>query len=416
MTTKTNIEDFHEAIIGNVKLYGETSYENCMAVLSHKLQEMKASKKYVDEDKLELVGLIQDFLDFKKSKQGYTKEFVNMVAENPFQCDLFADFFNVPFPAPKNPKFTFIDLFAGIGGFRMAMQRLGGRCVYSSEIDSKAQETYLANYGEMPFGDITKESTKSFIPKEFDVLCAGFPCQAFSVAGYRRGFDDARGTLFFDVATILKRRRPKAFFLENVKNLRSHDNGKTFEVIYSTLVELGYVVYHKVMNSMDYANIPQNRERIFIIGFDPKRVERYKDFKFPEQQKLTRTIHDCIDYSVTDECFFYRENRPFYHKLVEAMKNRDTVYQWRRHYVRENQSNVCPTLTANMGTGGHNVPLIITDQGFRKLTPRECLNFQGYPAEYKFPNIALSECYKQAGNSVTVPLIQAVAERIISLL
>ena len=167
---------------------------------------------------------------------------------------------------------------------------------------------------------------------------------------------------------------------------------------------------------MVHANIPQNRERIIIVGFDPEQVREYEKFSFPEKCELTKTIHDCIDYSNDDESLFYREDSKYFEYLKETMLDPDTVYQWRRQYVRENKSNVCPTLTANMGTGGHNVPLIITDNGFRKLTPKECLNFQGFPPTYEFPPIAKSKQYKQAGNSVTVPLIQAVVEKIITLL
>lgn len=339
------------------------------------------------------------------------------VEEEGVQTSLFdMSIFNVPFPSPEFPAFSFIDLFAGIGGFRIAMQNLGGKCVFSSEWDENAQKTYFHNFGEVPFGDITKERTKSYIPNSFDVLCAGFPCQAFSIAGHQRGFEDTRGTLFFDVAEIIKRKRPRAFFLENVKNLKSHDNGNTFSVIMSTLKDLGYGVHAEVLNSMDYANVPQNRERIFIVGFDKESVPNWRDFVFPERIQLNRTIHDCINYNETDERLFYTPNFPHYQDLVNGMVNRDTVYQWRRQYVRENQSNVCPTLTANMGEGGHNVPLIITDNGFRKLSPKECLNFQGYPEQYEFPNIANSKKYKQAGNSVTVPLIQRVANNLIDIL
>lgn len=347
------------------------------------------------------------------------KEFLphNIVCESPLQTYLFKDVFNVPFPSPQSPKFTFIDLFAGIGGFRVAMQNLGGKCVFSSEWDFAAQRTYFANYGEIPFGDITSEETKSYIPDNFDVLCAGFPCQAFSIAGYRKGFDDTRGTLFFDVAEIIRRKRPKAVFLENVKNLCTHDNGKTFQVIKNTLEELGYIVFFKIMNAMEYANIPQNRERIFIICFDPKQVPLYTRFVFPEKETLINTIHDCIDYNVSDTEYFYTNKMKHFDELVESITSKDTIYQWRRQYVRENKSNVCPTLTANMGTGGHNVPLILTDKGIRKLTPKECLNFQGFPKEYYFPSvIAKSSMYKQAGNSVVVPLIQRVCKQVISLI
>lgn len=329
----------------------------------------------------------------------------------------FEGFVKPPFPNPKEPKFTFIDLFAGIGGFRLALNALGGECIFSSEWNLDAQKTYYSNFGDYPFGDITKKEIKACIPEKFDVLCAGFPCQAFSVAGYRKGFEDARGTLFFDVAEIIKTHRPKAVFLENVKNLKSHDDGKTYGVIRNILEnELGYKVFDCVMSPDEYVDIPQNRERIFIICFDPNQVslEQIEQFKFPTAKKATRKIEDFINYDVDDEAFFYREKVLFYDQLIATMKRTDTVYQWRRQYVRENKSNQCPTLTANMGTGGHNVPLILTPKGIRKLTPRECLNFQGYPMEYKFPEIAKSKQYMQAGNSVVVPLIKAVAERMIA--
>ena len=334
---------------------------------------------------------------------------------NASQLYLFKDVFNVPFAPPGNPQFTFIDLFAGIGGFRLAMQDCGGKCVYSSEWDENAKQTYFHNFGDVPFGDITKESNKKLIPDGFDVLCAGFPCQAFSIAGYRKGFEDTRGTLFFDVAEIIRRKRPKAVCLENVKNLYTHDEGRTFAVIKGTLEELGYVVYHKVMNAMEYANVPQNRERIFIVCFDPKQVPNHKDFQFPEKEDLKRNVKDCIDSKVSDSKYFYTEKFPHYEELCKNMTSTETVYQWRRQYVRENKSNVCPTLTANMGTGGHNVPLVVTKDGIRKLTPKECINFQGFPKEYSFPaSIAESAKYKQAGNSVVVPLIRKVCKNIVT--
>tara|TARA_X000000950_G_scaffold129595_1_gene161919 strand:+ start:2575 stop:3807 length:1233 start_codon:yes stop_codon:yes gene_type:complete len=323
----------------------------------------------------------------------------------------------VPFPAPKNPKFRFIDLFAGIGGFRIAMQNLGGKCVYTSEWNKDAQKTYKANYGEIPFGDITKEKVKKYIPESYDIVCAGFPCQAFSIAGYRKGFSDTRGTLFFDVEQIVERNRPKAVFLENVKNLLSHDKGKTFKVIVEILEKkLGYKVFYEILNSMTHANVPQNRERVFIVAFEPKQVKNYKDFKFPKQVKLTKTIHDIIDGDKKGDKYYYSKNHMYYPKLSKTMNNKNTVYQWRRVYVRENKSNVCPTLTANMGTGGHNVPLIKDDFGIRKLTPKECFAFQGFEmSKFIFPKIADSKLYMQAGNSVTVSLIERITKEIIKI-
>ena len=400
-TTKINYEE--------LKLYiPQNGNEENYALLTHFLMMRDGNLK---EEKRN--DLIQRF-GFEEDKLNMAEEFYRRK--------------EIPFTAQQNTNFTFIDLFAGIGGFRLAMQNCGGQCVFSSEWDAAAKQTYFENYGEVPFGDITKEETKALIPEHFDVLCAGFPCQAFSIAGYRKGFDDVRGTLFFDVADILDRYRPKAFYLENVKNLQGHDNGRTFNKIYRKLTEeLHYVVDYRVMNPCDYANVPQNRERIFIVGFDPKQVDiknylnEENDFRFPfpVTEKLTRSIHDIIDDKNEDEKLFYRPGHLYYDRLDKAMTSRDTVYQWRRVYVRENKSNMCPTLTANMGEGGHNVPIIRTSKGIRKLSPEECLGFQGFPVEkgFKYPNtIAQSKKYKQAGNSVTEPLIEKVASQIIKIL
>jgi len=203
--------------------------------------------------------------------------------------------------------------------------------------------------------------------------------------------------LFFDVEEIIGKHRPKVVFLENVKNLVSHDNGKTFNVIIEILKEkLGYKVFSSVLNSMTHANIPQNRERIFIIAFDPEQVPNFRDFKFPEKIKLTKTIHDILEKGKQEDRYYYQKDHQYYPELKKTMTSKDTVYQWRRVYVRENKSNVCPTLTANMGTGGHNVPLIKDNYGIRKLTPRECFSFQGYPQNYVLPNLANGRLYMQA--------------------
>ncbi len=322
----------------------------------------------------------------------------------------------IPFPPPASPRFTFIDLFAGIGGFRLAAQNLGGRCVFSSEFDVHAQRTYEYNFGEKPHGDITLAKTKKAIPEGFDCLFGGFPCQPFSIAGYQKGFEDTRGTLFYDIAEILKNRRPKVAFLENVKNLTTHDGGRTFAVIKKTLEDLGYIVFSKVMNAMDYANIPQNRERIFIVCFDPTQVPKFNEFRFPGEYVRTKTIRDCLEVDNHDPYLVYTTRMSHYDELVREITDETSIYQWRRQYVRKNQSHVCPTLTANMGMGGHNVPLITQNGLIRKLSPRECLNFQGFPGKYRFPDsIAMSAKYKQAGNSVVVPLVQSVCAEIIRI-
>jgi DNA (cytosine-5)-methyltransferase 1 len=386
--------------------------EHGNAALTHYLHNHKngISSFY----KKEALNYVKRALEYKFPEDTIT----NKVAENALQYLIFDFQKEIPFPAPAKPKFKFIDLFAGIGGFRIAMQNLGGKCIFTSEWDEQAKKTYQANFGEVPFGDITKEETKKFIPDNFDILCAGFPCQAFSIAGHRKGFSDTRGTLFFDVEQIIEKHRPKVVFLENVKNLVSHDKGKTFKVILEILnKKLGYKTYYKVLNSMTHGNIPQNRERIFIVGFDPEQVNKYSSFEFPSEIPLSRNIHDILTEGKQDEKYYYSKDHQYYSELAKTMKSKDTVYQWRRVYVRENKSNVCPTLTANMGTGGHNVPLIKDNYGIRKLTPNECFAFQGYPMDiYKLPQLADSKLYMQAGNSVTMPLIERISQEILKVL
>ena len=275
MAKNIKLQDFPEEITEDgLKIYGETSLENQMAILSHYLHnnEVKVTK----ERKEEIISSVREFLSRKQFRQemveNLSDEEVWRVAESPLQYNMFDDFFKIPFPSPENPKFTFIDLFAGMGGFRIAMQQLGGKCVYSSEFKASAQQAYLANYGEMPFGDITKESTQRYIPDHFDVLCAGFPCQAFSAAGARKGFaDETRGTLFFEVARILKEKRPKGFFLENVEGLVNHDGGRTLRIILDTLRGLGYKVSHRVLDASDFG-VAQARRRIYIVGTFDKEV------------------------------------------------------------------------------------------------------------------------------------------------
>jgi len=310
-------------------------------------------------------------------------------------------------------KLKTVSLFSGVGGIDIPFLNNGFDIVYANDFDSKAVGTYNLNFSQKAtLGDITKIKEEE-IP-ECDCLIGGFPCQAFSIAGYRKGFEDTRGTLFFDVARILKAKKPKIIFLENVKNLVGHDNGKTFQIIKNTLKELGYNIKYQVLNACEYGNTPQNRERIYIVGFLNK--EHYEKFEFPKKIPLTATIRDCADFEnrVLDKYYYTFEKYP---KIFEAFKpftNPNTVYQWRRHYVRENKNGICPTLTANMGTGGHNVPLIITKYGLRKLTPKECFNFQGYPKNYQLPTgVSDSYLYKQAGNSVCVKVIERIVEQIV---
>ena len=305
--------------------------------------------------------------------------------------------------------FKTIDLFAGVGGIRMGFENAGFKTVFANDFDAPCKQTYDLNFkdSKLVVEDIRKIGIDDLPP--FDFLLGGFPCQAFSIAGYRKGFDDPknRGNLFFDIAKIIKAKNPEGFMLENVKNLKSHDGGNTFKVIEETLRDLGYFVKSKVLNTMEYGNVPQNRERIYIVGFKNK---DYSDkFVFPEPVKLTIKITDLLENNVPEK--YYYNGKPLFERIKKDVKEEGRVYQWRRQYVRENKSGVCPTLTANMGTGGHNVPIIKDKKGIRKLTPLECFRIQGFPKNYILPNIADSALYKQAGNSVSIPVVEAVAKQ-----
>lgn len=301
--------------------------------------------------------------------------------------------------------------FAGVGGIELGFQQAGFNIVWANEIDEKAVQTYKANFSHKIVQDDINNIKCEDVP-DVDVIVGGFPCQAFSVAGYRKGFEDERGEVFFQLARIINTKRPRVIFVENVKNLLSHDRSNTYKVIRETFESYGYHLKTMLLNACDYGNVPQNRERIYIIGF--LKEEDALNFRSIEPVVLSNQIGDIIEFDKkVDEKYYYTsETCGFYEHLEEHIKNKDTLYQWRRVYVRENKSNLCPTLTANMGTGGHNVPLVLTKYGVRKLTPQECFMFQGFPKGYVLPEIAQSHLYKQAGNSVVVPVIYRLATEI----
>ena len=412
-----------------VKIYGSVSYETQVAILSHYLHtlngkhDIKSGKK-----RYEILGAIHDYIEFKKRTEKNNEwqnideeEVVSMVAEDsPMQYELFSDFFRVPFPAPEHPKFTFIDLFAGMGGFRLAMQAQGGKCVFSSEWNAYSQKTYFSNFGDMPFGDITKDITKSFIPEHFDVLCAGFPCQPFSIAGVSKkkslgretGFKDkTQGTLFFDVADIISRHRPKAFYLENVKNLTSHDKGNTFRIIRETLEELNYSLHYQVMDGQTY--VPQHRERIMIVGFDKERYHGEEKFEFPEQHEATRSVKDILDpnidpkYTLSDKLWLYLQNYAEKHRAKGNGFGFGLV----------DLDGITRTLSARYYKDGSEILVPQgEDKNPRRLSPRECARLMGYPDEYRIDRVSDVQAYRQCGNSVIVPLITAVSEQIIKTL
>lgn len=306
--------------------------------------------------------------------------------------------------------------FAGVGGIDLGFENAGFQIVYANEFDKDACITYNQNNKISADCRDIREVNCEEIP-DFDIMLAGFPCQAFSIAGYREGFDDkkGRGNLFFELIRIASVKKPRVIFLENVKNLLTHDNGNTMSVILSELRKLGYYIEYRVLNTCKYGNVPQNRERIYIIAFLNK--QECDKFEFPCEEPLTITISDIVGDDKKEEKYYYTNKFKYYDELCKNMTNKNTVYQWRRKYVRENKHNLCPTLTANMGTGGNNVPLVLSPTGIRKLTPKECFLFQGFPNDFKLPNeLSDYKLWKQAGNSVSVPVIYRIAKNIMGCL
>ena len=335
---------------------------------------------------------------------------------------------NVPFPAPKNPSLTFIDLFAGIGGFRLAMQSCGGQCVFSSEWDDAAKQTYFENYGEVPFGDITKPETKNLIPEHFDVLCAGFPCQPFSNAGLKKGIEDTRGTLFYHIAEILKVHKPNAVLLENVRGLVSNDKGKTLQTILQTITSIGYkcnipqdliengpiVKLQKealkmVFSAKDFG-VPQNRPRIYIVLWkDELHIEK---FVYPKPLNTETHVGSIL---IKDE------------KITESFTISDRL--WKGHQARKirniqkgngfgyrsfnEKSPYTSTLSRRYYKDGSEILIEQADKNPRKLTPREAARLQGYPDSFH-THPSNTEAYKQFGNSVAVPVVTAVSKNIIN--
>lgn len=350
---------------------------------------------------------------YKAAAEEYFKEhLLSPNAQDPEQLYIPLKF-DVPFPPAEKPKFRFIDLFAGIGGIRLAYQNESGKCVFTSEWNNFAKKTYEANFGEVPFGDITKISEKS-IP-DHDVLLAGFPCQPFSIAGVSKknalgrnhGFlDETQGTLFFDIARILEYKKPKAFMLENVKNLVSHDKGNTFRVIKNTLTELGYTIHYQVLDGKHF--VPQHRERIIIVGFRNDLFQGKENFQFPKLPEPTAKIKNILEedidskYTLSDKLWNYLQNYAAKHK---AQGNGFG-------FGLTDLNGISRTISARYYKDGSEI--LIPQDGInpRRLTPRECARLQGFPDNFIIP-VSDNQAYRQFGNSVTVPLIQAVAKQLV---
>jgi DNA (cytosine-5)-methyltransferase 1 len=388
-----------------VALFGPDNYR--AAVISHYFRtKNRKLKKYAVEYAQELLN-------------GYLEEEItSRVAEEAIQSIInFQD--DIPFPKPARPKFTFIDLFAGIGGFRIAMQRHQGECVFSSEWDKMAQRTYYANFGEIPFGDITKNETKMWIPEKFDVLCGGFPCQPFSIAGVskknslgrKHGFEDERqGNLFFHIAEIIEKHRPKAFFLENVKNLVSHDKGNTFKIIRGTLESLGYSFHWKVLNGKHF--VPQHRERTFMVGFDADIYKHREHFEFPELPPANKKIKDILEeepepkYTLTNHLWKYLQD------YAQKHKEKGNGFG----YGLVNMDGISRTMSARYYKDGSEILIPQEGHNPRRLTIRESARLQGYPDHFVVDAVSMNQGYKQFGNSVVVPLIEAIGEKIVEVL
>ncbi len=342
-------------------------------------------------------------------------EEIDVAKDSEFQFEL-PIVWDVPFSPQKNPKFKFIDLFAGIGGFRYAFQKLGGKCVFSSEWNKFSKKTYEANFGEVPFGDITKINERN-IP-EHDILVAGFPCQPFSIAGVSKknslgrqhGFkDETQGTLFFDIVRILESKRPKGFLLENVKNLVSHDKGKTFQVIKGALEELGYSIHTQVLDGKHF--VPQHRERIFIAGFDKTVFNGEEKFQFPEMPKPTHAVEDILEDEVDDKYTLSDNLWKYLQEYAKKHKAKGNGFG----YGLINFDGITRTISARYYKDGAEILIPQEGKNPRRLTPRECARLQGYPEKFVIP-VSDNQAYRQFGNSVVVPLIHAIGKQVVKLI
>jgi DNA (cytosine-5)-methyltransferase 1 len=328
-------------------------------------------------------------------------------------------------------------LFSGVGGIELAFKKAGCNIIWANEYDRKACETYKLNHVSANLIQRDIKNISAYDLENVDIITAGFPCQPFSLAGHRKGFQDERGKLFFDFIRLLKGIKPKAFFLENVKTLCTHDGGRTFQIIRDSILDVNYSFIPFILKASEHTQIPQGRERIYMVGFRDEsdfnnsgliqnsvkkrfnNAQCSKIFRIPKKSNIhLKKVSDFLETDTILKNDFYDKIAINIHKkIIDAVVDNNTVYQYRRHYVRANKSNVCPTLTANMGSGGHNVPIILDGKFPRRLTPKECFNLQGFPKKFKLPNnIARGQLYKQAGNSVVVPLVTKIAREIIRVL
>lgn len=407
-----------EEVCGKVfkkKVLGGSGYGN--AAFTHYLHNHENGVAMFYKN--EAVQHVKRALEYKYPNEGVTSK----MAEEALKHMIFDFKMDVPFSAAQKPEFTFIDLFAGIGGFRMAMQSLGGKCVFTSEWDEQSKKTYEANYGEVPFGDITKEETKKFIPDGFDVLCAGFPCQAFSIAGRRGGFEDTRGTLFFDVAEIINRKKPKAVFLENVKGLFNHDKGKTLKTILNVLRnDLGYFVPEpQILNAKNFG-VPQNRERIFIVGF--RNDLGVESFEYPKHVNQNATFQEVKEEDAVSVKYYLSDT--YLNTLIKHKQRHESKGNGFGYEIIPDDAKANAVVCGGMGrernlvydhrltdfTPVTHIKGEVNRLGIRKMTPREWARLQGFPDNFIIP-VADASAYRQFGNSVAVPAVKAAGYEIV---
>lgn len=316
----------------------------------------------------------------------------------------------------ETKKLSMVELCAGTGAFSYVAYKTNKiKTVFANDILDSSELIFNLNNENIKLSKIDIHELDTNCIPTHDILTCGFPCQSFSIAGLKKGFDDERSNVFWKVLSIMKSHNPSIVILENVKNLLSHDNGNTFKTIYDNIINIGYHIKYKVLNTYKVSNIPQNRERIFIICF--KNIDTYNkfDFNFDEKENKNNNINSFFESNIKEK-YYYNENSKIYDDLEENITEKNKIYQYRRTYLRENKKGICPTLTANMGTGGHNVPILMDEKGIRKLTPRECFNLQGFPSNYKLPDIADGKLYSLAGNAVSIPVIELIFDKLINSL
>lgn len=386
-------------------LHGEVSESQILTIMTHNIGNLPQTN--VEEWQRDMYKKISDYVenDYRKIVPKNDNKYSCCVNESAIQLDFFKDILDVPFPAPQESDIKFIDLFAGIGGIRIPFDELNCKCVFSSEWDAKACQTYFANFGVMPSGDITKIAAEE-IPQH-DILLAGFPCQAFSIIGKMRGFADTRGTMFFEIERILKHHPTPYILLENVKQLVGHDGGRTFEVILNRLQQLGYYVKWQVLNALDFG-LPQKRERVIIVGFKDKKDYDAFSFDIPHKKYNLADILE-PDENVDPKLF---ASDHIIAKRQQKIVGKEVFYPSIWHENKAGNISILDYSCALRTGASYNYLLV---NGVRRPSSRELLRLQGFPEKYKIA-VSHQDIRRQTGNSVAVPMIRMVAQKIVEII